>query len=67
LHIATHLWCIKEALYKLYGKRGVDFRTNLLIWKNEESYSAKINMPDHESEHEIHLEKVKDTYLVLAV
>jgi 4'-phosphopantetheinyl transferase len=67
LHIATHLWCIKEALYKLYGKRGVDFRTNLLIWKNEETYSAKINMPDHESEHEIHLEKVKDTYLVLAV
>jgi 4'-phosphopantetheinyl transferase len=67
LHIATHLWCIKEALYKLYGKRGVDFRTNLLVWKKDETYSAKISFPDQESEHEIHLEKVKDTYLVLAV
>jgi 4'-phosphopantetheinyl transferase len=67
LHIATHLWCIKEALYKLYGKRGVDFRTNLLITKNGEKYLGKISMPDQQTEHEIFIEKIEDTYLVLAV
>jgi 4'-phosphopantetheinyl transferase len=67
LHIATILWSIKEALYKLYGKRGVDFRTNLLISKNEEKYLGQIKMPDQNSEHEIIIERILDTYLVLAV
>jgi 4'-phosphopantetheinyl transferase len=67
LHTATILWSIKEALYKLYGKRGVDFRTNLLVSKKEEKYIAQIKMPDQNSEHEIFIEKIRDTYLILAV
>lgn len=64
---ATIQWSIKEALYKLYGKRKVDFKTNLLISKKGQEYWGKIHMPDQESEHEIIIEKFKDTYLILAV
>ncbi len=67
LEKATIQWSIKEALYKLYGKRKVDFKTNLLITKKGENYIGKINMPDQKTEHEILIEKCKDTYLIISV
>lgn len=67
LETATIQWSIKEALYKLYGKRKVDFKTNLLISKIGGNYLGAIHMPDQQSEHKILIEKIKDTYLILAL
>ncbi len=67
LEFATIHWSIKEALYKLYGKRKVDFKTNLLISKTGDLYLGRINMPDQQSEHQIFIEKILETYLILAV
>jgi phosphopantetheinyl transferase (holo-ACP synthase) len=53
-------WCAKEALYKLYGKRALDFRTDMkisepwpgqiqgLVTKNEQSHQTKIYAKHYE-------------------
>lgn len=60
-------WSAKEALYKLYGKRGTDFRENLRIYKTDNGLFGEINMPDHHSRHKIHKEQVEDYFLVWVV
>lgn len=35
-HWAAYVWCAKEALYKLYGKRGVELRDELRIESHDE-------------------------------
>jgi 4'-phosphopantetheinyl transferase len=63
---ATIYWSAKEALYKLYGKRKVDFKENLFLENKEGYIFGKIKMPDHEAEHGIFVEKLADHYLVIA-
>ena len=63
---ATIYWSAKEALYKLYGKRKVDFKENLFLENKEGYILGKIKMPDHEAEHCIFVEKLVDHYLVIA-
>ena len=63
---ATIYWSAKEALYKLYGKRKVDFKENLFLENIEGYVLGKIKMPDYEAEHKIFVEKLFDYYLVIA-
>ena len=63
---ASIIWSAKEALYKLYGKRKVDFKENLLIEKKENDYVGKIKMPDYEAEHSIYIEKLATYFIVIA-
>ncbi len=39
------LWCAKEALYKWYGKRGLDFRQHLRVFANTTGYTAQLTCP----------------------
>ncbi len=66
MEYASIIWSAKEALYKLYGKRNVDFKENLLIKKNENVFVGKIKMPDYEAEHSIYIEKLFDYFVVVA-
>jgi 4'-phosphopantetheinyl transferase len=64
---ATILWSSKEALYKIYGKRKVNFKDNLIITYKDKTYMGHINMPDHVSKHKIIVEKIGETYLITAI
>lgn len=57
-------WSAKEALYKLYGKRGTDFKENLLIHTKNNELIGEIIMPDHQGKHIISQERI-DEYLVV--
>jgi 4'-phosphopantetheinyl transferase len=37
----TLLWCAKEAMYKCYGKRSIDFREHLRVHKHKTGYVGK--------------------------
>lgn len=50
---ATLYWSAKEALYKLYGKRKVDFRENLFLDWEDGKLFGEIKMPDYEARHKI--------------
>lgn len=66
IYTATVMWSAKEALYKLYGKRKVDFRENLLV--NIKEKIGQIKMPDHIESYEIIVENLSKEYLmVLAI
>lgn len=67
LYTMSVYWSAKEALYKLYGKRKVDFRVNLAIYKKEERLWGYIKMPGHEAEHQLIIEEVNDYVLVIAI
>jgi len=60
-------WSAKEALYKLYGKRGTDFRENLKIHKNLSGLLGEIIMPDYQKVHVIKSEKIEAYILVWVV
>jgi 4'-phosphopantetheinyl transferase len=67
LNIMSIFWSAKESLYKLYGKRKVDFRENLKISLQNNMYRGHINMPNHISNHEIIIEHIRDYILVIAI
>ncbi len=60
-------WSAKEALYKLYGKRGIDFREHLQLDFTKDKFLGKINLPSHQSEHELIIEEIANYYLIIAV
>lgn len=60
-------WSAKEALYKLYGKRKVDFRKNLLVFEDKHKIIGKISMPDWQFDHEIWVEKIEEYFLTIAL
>ncbi|MFC3810764.1 4'-phosphopantetheinyl transferase family protein [Lacihabitans lacunae] len=66
LEYATIFWSAKEALYKLYGKRKVDFKENLLVWRENEQWKGKIKMPDYEAEHSFYIEMLDQYLMVIA-
>ncbi len=63
---ASIVWSAKEALYKLYGKRKVDFKEHLLIEKKGDIFLGKIKMLDYTSEHSIFIEKLSNYFVVIA-
>jgi 4'-phosphopantetheinyl transferase len=60
-------WSAKEALYKLYGKRGVDFKDNLLLHQKENDLIGEIKMEDYHAHHQLLQERIDDYLLVWAV
>lgn len=70
LYLAANLeklaffWAAKEAIYKLYGKKGLDFNQNIHIIKKEELYFGKIVLPDFSLE--MRLEKILYQNYVIA-
>ncbi len=67
LNTMSIFWSAKEALYKLYGKRKVDFRENLLLQKQGNDFYGEINMPDYSSRHKLIIEHIEDYILVISV
>lgn len=63
-------WCGKEALYKLYGKRKLDFRENLYIkpftWSDLGVTTGQIIKPDYKKEFPLYFRKM-DNYLLAYV
>lgn len=63
---ATVYWSAKEALYKLYGKRSVDFRKNLFLHETPNGLEATIKLKDHFSQHKFYIERLREYFLVVA-
>jgi len=65
------VWCGKEALYKLYGKKKLDFRQNLAIdkfeWENEGIVKGHIIKGPYTKELPINYRKMDDYLLAFAV
>ena len=66
LVMMSWFWSAKEALYKLYGKRGIDFKKHLLLNYSASEFSGEIILPDHKSSHHFLIEQIDDYYLVIA-
>jgi 4'-phosphopantetheinyl transferase len=62
---ATVYWSAKEAMYKLYGKRAVDFRKHLLLWRTGELLEGEIRMDDFQHNCRFFITKLAPYYLVL--
>jgi 4'-phosphopantetheinyl transferase len=63
-------WSAKESLYKLYGKRGVEFQNELLVAPFElgqTSIKGQINMTDFKQTFDIQCFKLDNSYLTLAL
>jgi phosphopantetheinyl transferase len=60
-------WSAKEALYKLYGRRGTDFRENLKVFQEDKQLKGEIIMPDHHKIHNLYVEAIDGYFLVWAV
>ncbi len=60
-------WSAKEALYKLYGKRGTDFKENLKIHKHSSGLFGEIDMPDYQKSHTVKSQRIEDYILVWVV
>jgi 4'-phosphopantetheinyl transferase len=60
-------WSAKEALYKIYGKRGMDFMENMSLQQTTKGFIGNIKMPDCESIHQVYSEKFKEYILVWLV
>lgn len=66
LDSATIYWSAKEALYKLYGRRSVNFKNNLFLYPTNSGIRGEICMNDIRTTHKFHIQKVDNYYLVVA-
>lgn len=60
-------WCAKEALYKLYGKKQLIFKENLLIRMAGDQLSGKVIVNGVVSEYKLQVEKVMNSFLVFTL
>jgi hypothetical protein len=69
-HLCVH-WCAKEALYKLYGERELDFREHILVLQppsgHEGDFRGRIRNGANENHYLLHAEKIDDYFMVFAV
>jgi 4'-phosphopantetheinyl transferase len=65
----TLLWCAKEAMYKCYGKRSVDFRQHLRVHKHETGYAGKLLLEQPQNPQEMLLfeENIDNFKIVICV
>jgi 4'-phosphopantetheinyl transferase len=66
LEKATIYWSAKEALYKLYGKRSVDFKKNLFLRQSGGDFIGEIDLENHKSTHQLIIDRVEEYFLVVA-
>ena len=61
------IWGAKECIYKIYGKKGVDFKKNMKIssfnYLKDSYLRAKIEMPTYQKEMTIHFKKISNCML----
>jgi 4'-phosphopantetheinyl transferase len=65
----TGLWAAKEAIYKAYGLKEVDFRENISVapWNDEEnSFTGKIDLPTFKKTYLLAREK-QDNYILVYI
>ena len=69
-HLCLH-WCAKEALYKLFGERNLDFREQIRILDppagHEGLFRGMIMLEGKEHRYHLHSEKLEDYFLVFAI
>lgn len=69
-HLCLH-WCAKEALYKLYGLRELDFREHIRVEQLPEGYEGDfkglIMSSGNKHHYFMQSEKVEDYFLVYAI
>lgn len=69
-HLCLH-WCAKEALYKLYGLRELDFREHIRILHPPEAhegvFKGTISTGGEEHHYWLHSQKLEDYFLVFAI
>jgi 4'-phosphopantetheinyl transferase len=59
------LWAAKEALYKVYGLKGVDFKEHLFVDElTETEMIGRIEMPEYKKRYKLITEKMEDYQLV---
>lgn len=63
---ATIFWSAKEALYKLYGKRGVDFKENLKLYENDGKLFGKTCFDGKCSEWKLYVTTIAKYFLIVA-
>ncbi|ADQ18849.1 4'-phosphopantetheinyl transferase [Leadbetterella byssophila DSM 17132] len=66
LEEATVYWSAKEAMYKLYGKRSVDFRAHLMLRKENGNLQGEIHIKDFHYPCQFHISRIAEYYMVLA-
>ena len=60
------LWSAKEALYKLYGKRKVDFKKHLQITRNYDQWYGKIQVDDQDTTtHQLYVHHWMQSYCLV--
>jgi phosphopantetheinyl transferase len=61
----TIAWCVKEALFKLNGNDGLDFKTDLIImnWDKASTINAKMLEDSKWKEVKLHVEKIGNLVL----
>ena len=66
-HICA-VWCGKEVLYKIYGRKQLSLRDDTTIHiKTPHLMTGSIHKPDFKQDYEIHYEKVKEYYLAYSL
>lgn len=67
LELMTLAWCAKEALYKVYGERSLDFRENMVLSipdRAGKSFSGEIRVRGNIHKYHLFSEMVNDYILV---
>ncbi len=68
--LLTLYWAAKEATYKAYGKKNLDFAAHLFVrppWSNLQDLTVEINAPTCERIYKLHYKKLDDYILVYVV
>lgn len=66
LDTATIYWSAKEALYKLYGKRAVDFRKHLKLLGSDGDLEGLIDINTTRIHCRFYITRIQEYYLVVA-
>lgn len=66
LDMATIYWSAKEALYKLYGKRSVDFKEHLKLSGSSENLKGLIHINHTRIDCRFYITRILEYYLVVA-
>ncbi|WP_421872400.1 4'-phosphopantetheinyl transferase family protein [Marinoscillum sp.] len=62
------IWCGKEVLYKIYGRKKLSMRDETFIeFESDDVMNGTIRKDNKESRHRIHYEAVKDYYLAYSI
>lgn len=62
------IWCGKEALYKIYGRKKLSMKDETFIeFESDDIMNGLIRKDGNESRYQIHYEAVKDYYLAYSI